>query len=53
MQYTQTEIIIEVALILFYSLTYLLFGVSELDFWRSGVVNRLVCGGIGIEVLSE
>ena len=34
---------IEVALILSYGLLYPCFGVSELDFWRSGVVNRLVC----------
>ena len=31
-------------LILIYSLTYLSIGVSELDFWCSGVVNGLVRG---------
>ena len=38
------EDIIEVSLILFYSQTYLCVAVSELNFWRSGVVNGLVCG---------
>ena len=38
------EAMIEVALILFYSITYLCFGVSEQDFRRSGVVNWLVRG---------
>ena len=38
------EVIIEAFPILFYTLTYLRFGVSELDFWRSGVVNGLVHG---------
>ena len=37
------EFTIEVALILFYSLTYLCLGIPEIDFGRSGVVNRLVC----------
>ena len=36
--------VIEVALILFYSLSYLRFGVLELDFRHSGVVNGLVRG---------
>ena len=38
------EVIIEVALILLYSLRYLRFGVSALDYRCSGVGNRLVCG---------
>ena len=42
--YKHLEVIIEVSLILFYSLTYLRLCVSELLFWRSRVVNRLVCG---------
>ena len=42
--YKHLEDIIEVLLLLFYSLTYLRFGVSELDFWRFGVVNGLVRG---------
>ena len=36
--------IIEESNINFYSLTFLRFGVSELDFWRSGVVNGLIHG---------
>ena len=38
------EVIIEVALILVYSLMYLRLAVSELYFGRSGAVNGLVCG---------
>ena len=38
------KVTIDVALILFYSLTYLCFGVSEHHFWRSGVVNTLIHG---------
>ena len=38
------EITIEMALILFYSQTYLRLVVSELDFERSGVVMGLVLG---------
>ena len=38
------EVIFEVPLIYFYSLTLLRYGVSELDFGRSGAVNGLVCG---------
>ena len=38
------EVIIEVSLIQFYIQTFFRFGVSELDFWRSGVVNGLVHG---------
>ena len=37
------EVTIEVVLILLYSLTFLYFGVSELHFGRSGVVNGLLC----------
>ena len=36
--------IIKIALILFYSLTYLRSSVLELGFWRSGVVNGLLRG---------
>ena len=37
------KVTIEVALILFYSLTYLGLGVPELEFGCSWVVNRLIC----------
>ena len=37
------EVIIEVGLILLYSLTYLRLGVSELEFGCSWVVNGLLC----------
>ena len=39
-----SEVTLEVAFILFYSLTYLRSGVSEQDFGRSWVVNQLVNG---------
>ena len=42
--YKQLDVIIEVSHILFYSLMFLRFGVSELDFRRPEVVNRLVRG---------
>ena len=42
--YKHLKVIIEVSLINFYSLTILRFGVSELDFLRSGAVNGLVRG---------
>ena len=38
------EVIIEMSLILFYSLTFIRFGVSELDFRRYMVVNGLIRG---------